>query len=140
MFAAKQTRIPFPISESKASQCFDLIHCDIWGGYRVKSLCGASYFLTILDDDSRGVWTYLMQEKSEASQQVNFFCVMVKTQFGVNVKVIRSDNGSEFTLGPMKKFYGEHGITHQTSCVDTPKQTGQVERKHRHVLNVARAL
>ena len=61
---------------------------------------------------------------------------MVKTQFGANVKVIRSDNGSEFTSGSMKKFYGEHGIIHQTSCVDTPQQNGRVERKHPHVLNV----
>jgi len=63
----KQTHIPFPISENKASKCFDLIHCDIWGGYHVKPFCGASYFLTILDDASRGVWTYLMHAKSEAS-------------------------------------------------------------------------
>ena len=38
------------------------------------------------------------------------FCLMVKTQFDANVKAIRSDNGSEFTSGPMKKFYGEQGI------------------------------
>ena len=76
---AKQSRIPFPVSESKVSQCFDLIHCDIWGGYRVKSFCGASYSLTMLDNVSRGVWTYLIQEKSEASQLVKIFCVMVKT-------------------------------------------------------------
>ena len=112
---AKQTYIHFLISESKASEWFDLIHCDIWGGYRVKSLCVASYFPTILDDTSRGVRTYLMQEKSEASQLLKNFCVVVKTQFGVNVKVIRSDNGSEFTSGSMKKFYGEHGIIHQTN-------------------------
>ena len=82
-----------------------------------------------------------MQEKTEESQLVKIFCVVVKTQFGANMKVIRSDNNrSEFTSGPMKKFYGEHGIIHQTSCVDTPQQNGRVERKHRHVLNVVRAL
>ena len=139
-FRSKQTRLSFPNSENKASNCFDLIHCDIWGGYRVKSLSGARYFLTIVDDASRGVWVYLMSEKSEASQLLMDFCVMVETQFGTKVKTIRSDNGYEFTSNLMKKFYREKGIIHHTTCVDTPQQNGRVERKHRHILNVARAL
>ncbi|XP_021724699.1 uncharacterized protein LOC110692014 [Chenopodium quinoa] len=64
------------------------------------------------------------------------FCAMAKTQFGRKVKVIRSDNGQEFlSLGSFTK----KGILHQTSCVDTTQQNGRVERKHRHILNVARA-
>jgi len=43
---------------------FKLIHCDIWGPYRVKASSGANYFLTI-DDDSRVMWVYLMKEKDE---------------------------------------------------------------------------
>jgi len=56
------------------------------------------------------------------------------------VKVIKSDNGHEFNSGPMKQFYGEQGIIHETSYIDTPQQNGRVERKNRHVLNVAGAL
>jgi len=33
-FRAKQTRSRFSISENKASDLFDLIHCDVWGPYR----------------------------------------------------------------------------------------------------------
>ena len=140
MLRAKQTRMSFPISENKALNCFDLIHCDIWGPYHVKSFCGAHYFLSIVDDASRGVWIYLMKEKSEASQLLRDFCTMAKTQFGAQVKIVRSDNGMEFTSNSMKKVYSEQGILHQTSCVDTPQQNGRVERKHRYILNVARAL
>ncbi|KAJ4812579.1 Retroelement pol polyprotein-like [Rhynchospora pubera] len=137
---AKQTREVFPISLNKTLEPFELIHCDIWGAYRVASHCGAHYFLTIVDDFSRAVWVYLMIEKSETGDLLKSFCRMIQTQFNKSVKCIRSDNGLEFKSGPMKKFYAEYGMLHQTSCVATPQQNGRVERKHRHILNVARAL
>ena len=65
---------------------------------------------------------------------------MVKNQFETNVKIVCSDNGSEFTSKPMQRLYHDHGILLQSSCVETPQQNGRVERKHRHILNVARVL
>ena len=52
---AKQTENKFPISEFKASDAFELVHCDLWGPYRNVSSCGASYFSTIVDDYYRAV-------------------------------------------------------------------------------------
>ena len=63
---------------------------------------------------------------------------MVQTQFQTKVRTIRSDNGSEFLC--LKNQFSKLGIVHETSCVGTPQQNGRVERKHRHILNVARAL
>lgn len=64
----------------------------------------------------------------------------MKTQFGVSIKILRSDNGSEFLNAPLKALLDSLGVIHQTSCVYTPQQNGKVERKHRQLLNVARAL
>ncbi|XP_010470454.1 PREDICTED: uncharacterized protein LOC104750360 [Camelina sativa] len=59
-------------------------------------------------------------------------------KFGKSVKMIRSDNSTEFMC--LSAYFREQGIIHQTSCVGTPQQNGHVERKHRHILNVSRAL
>ena len=65
---------------------------------------------------------------------------MIQTQFKTRVRTIRNDNGSEFVFRLMKKFYGEEGIIHETSYINTPQQNERVERKHHRVLNAARAL
>lgn len=61
---AKHTRLPFPLSSIKTKSCFELIHYDIWGRYTTASHSGAYYFLSIVDNFSRGVWIYLMKHKS----------------------------------------------------------------------------
>jgi hypothetical protein len=78
-----------------------------------------------------------MKNKSETRQHVQNLITMIKNQFNHSVKIIRSDNGPEFL---MHDYYSSLGILHQTSCVETPQQNGRVERKHQHLLNIARAL
>lgn len=137
---AKHSRSSFSISANKADAPFELIHCDVWGPYSVPSLSKARYFLTVVDDHSRAVWIYLLVAKSEVCDFLVRFYKMALTQFGRKIKILRSDNGTEFTSSRAKQFYADNGILHQTSCVDTPQQNGRAERKHRHILNVARAL
>lgn len=137
---AKHTRLPFPISSIRSKECFELLHCDIWGRYRNPSTSGASYFLTVVDDYSRSVWVFLLKHKFEAGDRLIFFHKMVKTQFGKLIKRIRCDNGGEFVSNRMQNFYAEQGIILETTCPHTPQQNGVVERKHRHLLETARAL
>ena len=134
---SKQKKLPFNFSNHRASCCFELLHMDLWGPFSTATVHGHKYFLTIVDDFSRFTWLVLLKGKHEAMRQVKNFVAYVETQFNAKIKVLRSDNGPEFTLAD---FYASKGIVHQTSCVGTPQQNGRVERKHQCILNIARAL
>lgn len=77
-------------------------------------------------------------DKKEVERVIKEFCAMVEIQFQNQVRVVRNDNGIEFLC--LKSYFAAQGIMHQTSCVRTPQQNGRVERKHCHILNVAREL
>nr|GEV72317.1 retrovirus-related Pol polyprotein from transposon TNT 1-94 [Tanacetum cinerariifolium] len=64
----------------------------------------------------------------------------MSTQFGKQVKVVRSDNALEFVKGQCGPYLMSHGIVHQTSCVDRPQHNGRDERKNMHILDTVRAL
>lgn len=49
---AKQKRLPYSISSSRALHSFELLHMDIRGPYAISSIHGHKYFLTIVDDHS----------------------------------------------------------------------------------------
>lgn len=103
-------------------------------------MSGARFFLTVVDDYSRGVWVYLMKYKSQAVSLLTIIFAYVKNHFGVTVKAVRSDNGLEFVGSQCQNLFKEHGILHHRTCIYTPQQNGVVERKHRHLIQVARAL
>ncbi|XP_075663314.1 uncharacterized protein LOC142632879 [Castanea sativa] len=50
---AKQKRLPFAISTHVSNECFDLIHCDLWGPFFVLTVVGCKFFVTIVDDCTR---------------------------------------------------------------------------------------
>ena len=70
---AKQHRLPFHVSSISSNKPFVLIHCDIWGPFKVASTSRAKYFLTIVDDYSRFTWIFLMQHKNETQSTLKIF-------------------------------------------------------------------
>ena len=137
---AKQSRLPFPISTIHTSNCFDILHIDIWGPYKIPSLTGARFFLTIVDDFSRATWTFLLHHKTDIFHIFSTFLTMVPTQFKTRVKTIHSDNGGEFLSTCFKTLHHSYGIIHHRSFPYTPQQNGVVEHKHRHLLDTTRSL
>ncbi|XP_019223790.1 PREDICTED: uncharacterized protein LOC109205534 [Nicotiana attenuata] len=90
---------------------------------------------------SMGAWTFLLTTMSNAFTVLKNFLTMVERQFVVKVQKLRTDNAFELGKGSQQAaFLSSKGIIHQTTCVSTPQQNGIVERKHRHLLEIARAL
>ncbi|CAM8930983.1 unnamed protein product [Rhodiola kirilowii] len=137
---AKQTRLQFPNSTTHSTHIFELVHGDIWGPFHTPTVSGARYFLTLVDDFSRTTWTFLLKAKHEAADVILQYFRMVNNQFDRKIKFFRTDNGAEFFSNSVTQFLAQAWCIHQSSCVYTPQQNGIVERKHRHLLEVARAL
>ena len=116
---SKFTRLPFVNSQSRACKPFEMVHTDVWGP-TAESREGFKYFVLFIDDFSRVSFLYLMKSKNEVFTIFKDFHIHVKTQFQSHIKVLRSDNGSEFMSNNMVQYLSAQGIIHQTSCVATP--------------------
>nr|KAJ0191767.1 hypothetical protein LSAT_V11C800422600 [Lactuca sativa] len=62
---AKQTRESFSLSQHTSTQLGELVHLDVWGPYRLASVEGFKYFLTVVDDFTRATWVFLLKSKTE---------------------------------------------------------------------------
>lgn len=108
----KHTRLPFQLVSNKSAMPFERIYCDIWSEYHTASLCGAHYFLTIVNKFSRVTWLYLMRFKYDTLSCLKSFIAMVHNQFNSKVQHIQTDNGQEFVARSAQEFFSEHGILH----------------------------
>ncbi|CAN0899653.1 Retrovirus-related Pol polyprotein from transposon RE1 [Linum grandiflorum] len=138
--AAKMAQLPFSNSTREITEPFHVIHTDLWGPSPVTSRLGYRYFALFIDHATRYTWIYFLRMKSELEAVATEFVNMIQTQFSKSVKIIRSDTEGEFNSASLHAFYKSHGILSQQSCPGVPQQNGLVERKHRHVLKLARAI
>ena len=92
----KQTRLPAHNSQRRASKKLELVHSDICGPINPKSIGGAKYFITFIDDATRKVWVYVLKSRDGVFQKFPHFKAMMEKQSGEKLKSLRSDNGGEY--------------------------------------------
>ncbi|GKA76764.1 putative ribonuclease H-like domain-containing protein [Tanacetum coccineum] len=78
------------------SKPLHMLHMDLFGPTNVKSLMKKSYCLVVTDDFSRFSWVFFLATKDETSGILKTFITEIENQLDYKVKVIRSDNGTEF--------------------------------------------
>jgi transposase InsO family protein len=81
-----------------------------------------------------------MKNKSDVLACFKDFHKMVQTQYDAIVKVLRSDNGTEYSNRTFREYLSSKGIQYQTTYPYTPEQNGIAERKNKHILEVTRSM
>lgn len=137
----KHHKSQFPKGTStRSNEPLGLIHSDICGKLNSKSLSGAEYFLTFVDDKTRYVWVYFLKHKDEAFQRFVEWKALVEKSSGHQVKILRTDNGGEYTSTQFEGFLKAEGIRHERTVLKTPEQNGVAERLNRTLVETTRSM
>ena len=137
----KNHRVSFPKSEgNKKREVFDLIHSDVCGKLNPGSLGGGYYFVTFIDDASRYTWVFILKNKSDVFETFKNWKALVENQYERKIKVLRTDNGGEYTSTEFEDFLLKEGIRHETTVPKTPEQNGVSERMNRTLIEAVRSM
>lgn len=139
--AGKISRASHPSrSTIRGSENTAVLQIDTCGPFSVESLGGSKYFVLTIEEFSNYKIIEFVRSKDEIPNIVKKIIADVETKSRRQVKLIQTDNGSEFKNSNLKIFLADRGIVHETTAVYTPEQNGSVERANRTVIEGTRAL
>jgi transposase InsO family protein len=118
----KQRCAPFPVkAKFRADAALDLVHGDLCGSITPASPGGRRFFLLLVDDATRFMWIELLTAKSDAATSIKAIKVAAKVKVGRPLRVLRTDNGGEFTSKELTDFCTTEGIQRHFSAPYTPQ-------------------
>ncbi|GJT63190.1 retrovirus-related pol polyprotein from transposon TNT 1-94 [Tanacetum coccineum] len=126
-----------PKSEDTNQEKLYLLHIDLCGPMRVKSINGKKYILVIIDDYSRFTWVKFLRSRDEAPEFIIKFLKMIQVRLNATVRNVHIDNGTEFVNQTLHSYYEDVGISHETSVARTPQQNGVVKRRNQTLVEAA---
>ncbi|KAJ9562008.1 hypothetical protein OSB04_007168 [Centaurea solstitialis] len=126
-------------SDPSFDQPLQLLNVDLCGPIAVQTLNGKKYILVLVDKFSRFTWVEFVRKKSHVPVLLINLLKRLQVFHGLQVKIIRSDNGTEFKNSTIEEYLASVGITHNFSAPRTP-QNGVVERKNWTIVEAARTM
>jgi transposase InsO family protein len=110
-----------PLTDVMPVRPCELLHMDLVGLARVRSTGGKWYVLVVVDDYSRYAWVFFLEDKGEMFGFVRDLVLRLRNErHGDAIRVIRSNNGSEFKNSRFETFCHDLGLEHQFSSPYTP--------------------
>ena len=139
--SGKQFKLPFNKSEKNVNVApGEVIHTDLCGPMQTPSIGNAKFFLLFKDESSGFRTVYFLRHKCDTYDFLKDFVNATKTHFGAEIKIILSDNGTEYDNAIVKGFLKARGIQLLMSAPYTPEQNGRAERKMRTIVECARTM
>jgi transposase InsO family protein len=117
-----------------------LLHMDTIDHSRVRSMGGKWYILIVVDDYSRYSWILFLVSKDEVFEHFRSLALRLNNEHPNCLKVIHSDNETEFRNASFDEFCLEHGIDKQFSAPHVPQQNGVMERKNHTLVEMTRTM
>jgi len=128
IFWLENNRVSFQKIDNpkRRKHVLDLVHLDICSMFE-KSLGGAYYFISFIDEHSRRVWIYLLNTKDQVIQAFKEYHVMVERETGKKLKCAQANNGGEYH-DPFEAYCKTYGIELENMPPKTPQLNGVVKR------------
>ena len=118
----------------------ELIHSDVCGPMSSTSLSGYVYYVSFIDDYSCKTWVYFLKSKDEVLRKFKEFKALVENLSEQKIKILRSDNGGEYTSNEFGSFCRDVGIKRELTTPYNPQQNGVVERKNRTIIKAVKTV
>src|SRR5205085_89133 len=118
--SGKHQCFPHHAASTKATQPGGRIFCDLCGEIQEKSLGGGVYMATFTDQLTKIRRIAILENKKAATVAGAFmeFKAWFETQSGHKIKVLRTDEGTEFA-GQMGELLKNSGIEHEVTAAYT---------------------
>jgi hypothetical protein len=117
----------------------ELLHINLFGPTRTRSISGNRYVFIIVDDFTRYTRVLFLNLKMKQFMNYKIFKEIWKWK-GFSIINIKSDHGGEFISDLFEMFYEEKGYHHNFSTLRTSQQNRAVERKNRSLQEMTRTM
>jgi hypothetical protein len=105
-----------------------------------SSISGYVYYVSFIDDYYRKTWIYFLKSKDEVFSKFKEFKALIENLSERKFKILRSDNGGEYTSKEFVNFCRDVGIKRELTTPYNPQQNSVVERKNRTIMEVVKTM
>jgi transposase InsO family protein len=117
----KHRRAPFPAkAKYRVGAALDLVHGDLCGPISPATPAGRRFFLLLVDDATKYMWLTLITAKSDAASAIKKVKSAAELEVGRPLRVLRTDNGGEFTAKEFAAYCADEGVQRHFSAPYTP--------------------